>query len=172
MNVVLSLDANWQPAATADIPASLAPWLLEPASLTARLKAYSDNFHLQLLQESQALLPDFLQPCFTTSTGQCLRREVLMSCNDQPAVYAQSWLPKETLQQVHALSSLGEQPLGELLFQFADVTRSPIEVCQLPVLSSTLPIPSGEYWARRSLFTIVGVPMLVAEVFLPGVNAL
>lgn len=172
MNVVLSLDATWQPAATADIPAILAPWLLEPASLTARLKAHSHNFHLQVLQESQAMLPDFLTSCFAQSIGQCLRREVLMFCNDQPAVYAQSWLPQVTLQQVKALSALGEQPLGELLFQFADVTRSPIEVCRLSVGSSTLPIPSGEYWARRSLFTIVGVPMLVAEVFLPGVNAL
>lgn len=172
MNVVLSLDANWQPAATADIPAALAPWLLEPASLTARLKAHSHSFHLQVLQENQAILPDFLKSSFTHPIGQCLRREVLMFCNDQPAVYAQSWLPQATLQQVQALSALGEQPLGELLFQFADVTRSPIEVCQLPVLSSTLPLADGVYWARRSLFTIVGVPMLVAEVFLPGVNAL
>ncbi|CAM5213711.1 chorismate--pyruvate lyase family protein [Alishewanella longhuensis] len=172
MTAVLSLHAQWQPASSSTLPAALRPWLLEPASLTARLKAHSTDFRLQLLGERSMALPAFLQRCFSQTTGACVRREVLMWCNNQPSVYAQSWLPAKSLQHLHQLAVLGEQPLGELLFQFADVVRSPIEVAQLALATARDPIAAGRYWARRSVFTVAGQPILVAEVFLPGVEQL
>ncbi|GHG76292.1 putative chorismate pyruvate-lyase [Alishewanella longhuensis] len=172
MTAVLSLDARWQLASLSNLPVALSPWLLESASLTARLKAHSSTFRLQLLGESKMALPAFLQPCFPEPTGDCIRREVLMWCNHQPAVYAQSWLPAQSLQHLQQFALLGEQPLGELLFQFADVVRSPIEVAQLSLLTTDYPIAAADYWARRSVFTVAGQPLLVAEVFLPGVQQL
>lgn len=169
MTAVLSLDAHWQVADTDALPLALRPWLLEPASLTARLKAHSRNFRLQLLSEEKTLLPEFLQRCLAVKTLYCVRREVLMWCNNQPTVYAQSWLPEQSVQQLQQLAALGEQPLGELLFQFPDVTRSPIEIALLPVTNAVESIAAGDYWARRSVFTVTGQPLLVAEVFLPGV---
>lgn len=169
MTAVLSLDAHWQVADADVLPRVLRPWLLEPASLTARLKAHSTDFRLQLLSEVKMRLPAFLQPCLAAETRHCVRREVLMWCNHQPAVYAQSWLPEHSMQQLQPLAALGEQPLGELLFQFPDVVRSPIEVAQVPVTAATASIAAGDYWARRSVFTVAGQPLLVAEVFLPGV---
>lgn len=172
MTAVLSLDASWQLAYTKTVPFALAPWLLEAASLTARLKAHSTNFRLQLLGEYAITLPTFLQPCFQQPISTCMRREVVMWCNQQPAVYAQSWIPKQSIQQLTQLAILGEQPLGELLFQFPDVVRSPIEVAQLSLKTAPFPVVAGNYWARRSVFTVAGQPILVAEVFLPGVISL
>lgn len=172
MTAFLSLHAQWQLASSVALPVTLRPWLLEAASLTARLKAHSTDFRLQVLDERPLALPTFLHSCFSQATGTCLRREVIMWCNNQPAVYAQSWLPAQSLQQLQQLAVLGEQPLGELLFQFADVKRSPIEVTQLALAKAREPIAAGTYWARRSVFTVAGQPLLVAEVFLPGVQQL
>ena len=118
MSVVLSLEGVWHHAAAQLLPTSLAPWLLESGSLTARLKAYSTSFRLQVIAETAVDLPPFLQGCFAKPVQRCVRREVLMWCNEQPAVYAQSWLPETSMQQIKALVALGDQPLGELLFQF------------------------------------------------------
>lgn len=171
MTAVLSLEATWRAAHTENIPVALQPWLLEPASLTARLKAHSASFRLQLLSETAAPLPTFLHGSLPQQPQHCIRREVLMWCNDFPAVYAQSWLPASSISQLQQLAALGEQPLGELLFQFDDVTRSPIELAQITVAASSV-VPSGTHWARRSVFTVATHPLLVAEVFLPGVFAL
>lgn len=169
MTAVLSLDASWQLADLVCLPPELSPWLAEPGSLTARLKAHSTEFRLQLLQESKQVLPVFLQQCFTDKVESCIRREVIMWCNGQPAVYAQSWLPEQSIQQLEPLLALGEQPLGEILFQFPDVVRSPIEIAELNVQAKNQWVGAGTYWARRSIFSVAGHPLLVAEVFLPGV---
>ncbi|WP_445428547.1 chorismate--pyruvate lyase family protein [Alishewanella sp. HL-SH05] len=169
MSVVLSLEEAWQHAATSLLPTSLAPWLLESGSLTARLKAHSTSFRLQVIAETAAVLPHFLQASFPKPVQQCVCREVLMWCNEQPVVYAQSWLPKQSMQHIQALVALGEQPLGELLFQFDDVSRSAIEVAQLALTKGFAGVAPGHFWARRSVFSVAEQPLLVAEVFLPGV---
>ena len=85
MTAVISLNAPWLAADTLRLPEKLQPWLLEPASLTARLKAHCQQFRLALLAETTTELPDFLWPCLPAISGACVRREVLMSCNQQPA---------------------------------------------------------------------------------------
>lgn len=172
MTAVLSLNANWEAAEERALPATLKPWLLESASLTARLKAHCQQFRLALLAESVAELPDFLTSCLSLVNRECVCREVLMWCDDRPTVYAQSWLPQSSRKQLQQLSGLGEQPLGELLFQFADLQRGPIEIARIALTQSLSGVAAGEYWARRSVFSIAGAPLLVAEVFLPAVELL
>nr|WP_301003645.1 chorismate lyase [Arsukibacterium sp.] len=154
------------------MPPLLQGWLMEPASLTARLKRRARDFKLQVLQQQQHELPAYLQALLPdTHLAQC--REVLMSCNALPCVYAQSWLPLQTLAALQPLAALGEQPLGEVIFQQKNVIRSAVEVARVQLqqpLATT--VASGEYWARRSVFTLAGHPLLVAEVFLDGVLAL
>ncbi|MDX3775168.1 chorismate lyase [Chromatiaceae bacterium AAb-1] len=166
----ISLQHNWQDAEHAALPAELAPWLLEAGSLTARLKAHSQTFRLQCLQQQITVLPLFLSKLLPDTTIAQVR-EVILWCNDKPCVYAQSWLPQQSLQAVAALSALGEQPLGEYLFNQQGLSRSPIEVTQLhaelPQLTGYHP---GQCWARRSVFRLNNSsPLLVAEVFLPEV---
>lgn len=167
MTAVFSLDADWQPATAASLPAKLAPWLLEPASLTARLKAHFTQFQLDVLAEQPQTLPVYLAPSLgLLAHSLCVQREVLMWGNALPVVYAQSWLPQSSQQQIHQLQQVGQQPLGELLFQFTNLQRSTIEVAQLRLAEPTALIDAGEYWARRSVFYIDTAPLLVAEIFL------
>ncbi|KKO46432.1 chorismate--pyruvate lyase [Arsukibacterium ikkense] len=159
-------------ASDVSLPPLLQSWLLEPASLTARLKSTGRHFQLQLLQQQQQALPAFLQSLLPdTARADC--REVLMSCNQLPCIYAQSWLPLATLAALQPLAELGEQPLGEVIFQQSQLQRSAVEVARVRLqhpLAAT--VASGEYWARRSVFTLAGQPLLVAEVFLDGIFAL
>lgn len=167
MTAVFSLDASWQAATAMNLPSNLAPWLLESSSLTARLKAHFAHFRLDLLAEQQLALPVYLESSLNISPAAlCLRREVLMWGNQQPVVYAQSWLPLSSQQQIAQLQQIGTQPLGELLFQFSDLKRSAIEVTRLSLPEATADIPAGEYWARRSVFYVDEAPLLVAEIFL------
>jgi chorismate--pyruvate lyase len=169
----ISLAANWQLASTISLPPMLQAWLLEPASLTARLKAHTRHFQLQVLQQQTQALPDFIQALLPgVASAQC--REVLMSCNQLPSVYAQSWLPLSTLTALQPLAELGQQPLGEIIFQQPQqLQRSAIEVARVQLSQQlTTTVAAGEYWARRSVFTLAGHPLLVAEVFLDGVLAL
>lgn len=168
----ISLAADWQLASAVTLPPMLQAWLLEPASLTARLKNRARDFQLQVLQQQQQALPDFLQPLLPgIAVAQC--REVLMSCNKLPCVYAQSWLPLQTLAELQPLAELGDQPLGEVIFQQQHVSRSAVEVARVylrqPLVTT---VATGEYWARRSVFTLAGHPLLVAEVFLDGIVTL
>ncbi|WP_333609022.1 chorismate--pyruvate lyase family protein [Arsukibacterium sp.] len=167
-NPVLSLQADWLPASELQADALVKSWLLEPASLTARLKSRCQQFRLQLLQQVAAPLPAFLSPLLPQAK-QCQLREVLLFCDDSPCVYAQSWLPLQSLQQLQPLADLGEQPLGEYLFSHSELLRGQIEVSQLTLAAKPAwALSAGNYWARRSVLTIAGCSVLVAELFLPG----
>ena len=164
---LISLDADWQDAAGQPLPPQLAPWILEPASLTARLKRHCRQFRVQILNEQRSALPAFLQHLLPgTDTAQL--REVILWCNEQPCVYAQSWLPQRTIDRLRPLADLGERPLGDYIFQQPGLHRGGIEAAQLalPQLAPAL------CYARRSVFTLNGLPLLVAEVFLPAMAEL
>ncbi len=149
------------------LPPALAPWLLCPGSLTQKLKAYQPGFRLQLLSEQQRPLPAKLVECWQTELG--MQRQVLLFLGDRPCVFAQSFLPDHTLRALAPLAGLGEQPLGEYIFQQADLVRGEIEVAcfaaglQLPQLGT-----QPEVWGRRSFFALQQQQLLVQEVFLAG----
>ena len=176
---LISLAADWQPASAQPLPPSLAAWILEPASLTARLKLHCQQFRVQVLNQQLSALPAFLQPLLPdTATAQL--REVILWCNELPCVYAQSWLPAQTIQTLRPLADLGERPLGDYIFQQSGLQRGVIEAAQLslplaawqltPALSE--PALPTLCHARRSVFTLQGLPLLVAEAFLPALMQL
>lgn len=171
-NPAISLATDWQLASAVILPPLFKAWLLEPASLTARLKSRARHFELQVLQQYEHPLPEYIEALLPgIRYAQC--REVLMSCNNVPCVYAQSWLPLQALAALQPLAQLGDKPLGEIIFQQQHVRRSAIEVARVQLHHPlTATIASGEYWARRSVFTLADQPLLVAEVFLDGVLAL
>ena len=166
----ISLDAVWQNAGSQPLPPQLAPWILEPASLTARLKRHSRQFRVQVLNEQRCTLPAFLRLLLPdTHTAQL--REVILWCNDMPCVYAQSWLPEQTVNALRPLADLGERPLGDYIFQQPGLRRGIIEATQLDIALPQLSI-AGPCHARRSVFTLSGLPLLVAEAFLPAMALL
>ncbi|MEH8019970.1 chorismate lyase [Rheinheimera metallidurans] len=162
----ISLDSSWQDANKAVLPATLAAWVLEPASLTARLKQHCSEFRVQVLQERPVALPNFLQPLLP-NTKQAQVREVILWCDNQPCVYAQSWLPEQTINTLRPLASLGERPLGEYIFQHQSLRRGPIEATTLAIEFAQLNLASTCY-VRRSVFQLENQPLLVAEAFLPA----
>lgn len=96
-------------------------------------------------------------------------REVLLKSAKQPWVFAHSVIP--TSQLLDEITTLGNKPLGKLLFNDPRFTRQPFELCCIknsqPLLH-TLGIEGHmTLWGRRSIFRFQGLSMLVAEVFLP-----
>jgi len=149
------------------LPGALAPWLLCPGSLTQKLKAYQPGFRLQLLSEQTIVLPEALAERWQTKIG--MQRQVILYLGAQPCVFGQSFLPDHTLQALTPLADLGEQPLGDYIFQQPDLVRGEIEVAcfasglQLPQLGA-----QPEVWGRRSFFALQQHELLVQEVFLAG----
>ena len=165
---LFQLNALWQDPQQMQLPVALEGWLLGQGSLTAQLKKHCKDFRLELITEHWQSLPDFLQQQWQQSQG--LKRDVILWCDGKACIYAQSWLPESTLEQLEPLARLGAQPLGEYIFQHGSLERGPIDVAllnaglQLPVLGV-----QNELWARRSVFSVQQQPLLVQEIFLPGV---
>jgi chorismate--pyruvate lyase len=74
------------------------------------------------------------------------------------------------------MNGLGNRSLGSLLFTHPLVIRRPLHFKALrahnPLYRSAtqnLEGASDPLWARRSLFTLQGAPLLVTEVFLPEI---
>ena len=173
---LICLDAHWQEASQLSLPLPLSAWLLEAGSLTVRLKQHCQQFRVQVLNEAPASLPDFLRAQLP-DTQAVQVREVILWCNELPCDYAQSWLPQQTINALTPLADLGERPLGDYIFQQPGLRRGAIEVAQLqlalPQLQPTLPqCAASRCYARRSVFTLDGMPLLVAEAFLPAISQL
>ena len=170
-------DKFWHGAARG-CGADLAPWLRDRGSLTQRIQQRCTYFAVRgvrsglariALDESALLGIAPLQLAYS--------REVFLYADDQPVVFAHSALAREHLCSAwSAVRTLGNKPLGALLFAHPLVERKPLHY---KALRNTHPLylhaakvlsdPPHRLWARRSLFYLHDAPLLVTEVFLPGV---
>ena len=86
-------------------------------------------------------------------------------------MFAQTVLPASTLGQYPWLRELGDSPLGEALRQVDEpLEREPLEYAELPAghpLAEAARVDGGILWARRAVYRLGGLPILVQEVFLP-----
>lgn len=180
----VTLPSDWLDANNISLPENLMGWLLDPNSLTARLKSHCQQFRVELLgqriescQESEAvsLIP---------SGEKVLVREVILFCDDKPQVFARSLLPLSSLTgEEQALANLGTQSLGQVLFNTPSLKREAIEVASFDQSSSVAKMTKQlglttyataneeKLWGRRSIFILEGKPLMVSEVFLPGAFA-
>ncbi|HET8815991.1 MAG TPA: chorismate lyase [Pseudidiomarina sp.] len=167
-------EAQWLAPSEVHTPLSQrqADWLLDPGSLTAKLKALSDAFDVQVLgQRESSLLTD--EKPWLGEVATAAVREVILWCDGRPWVFARSVFPPSALaaQQLN-LGTLGDQPLGEHLFRQPDLARSAIELCRFSPqsrvgqLHQQLGYRAHELWGRRSCFYTANQTVLVAEVFL------
>jgi chorismate--pyruvate lyase len=169
------IHAVWKDAAQYDIPNQhLADWLLHTGSLTERLQALTNKFEVKVLGQAtidadpseQVTLPDYHK-------HQWQIREVILYGDGKPWVFARSVLPEHLCKTTWA--TLGNQPLGQRIFNDNKFVRSEFVITQLdsnPIagidMLSPSPInPNIQLWGRRSAFKIEGWNLLVAEVFLP-----
>ncbi|MCB1759386.1 MAG: chorismate lyase [Gammaproteobacteria bacterium] len=163
----------------AQIPDQIYPWLWDRASLTARLKSACRDagFSVRLLRQgwgrplySEARLLEMRRG------GRAIVREVQLLCGDTPWVFARTLIPAVSLRgPARRLAHLGDRPLGEVLFADPRMRRGETQVARLlprhPLFATAtrglVPRP-GEIWGRRTLFYLSSRPLLVNEIFLPG----
>jgi len=170
-------DKFWN-GASLGCPADLAPWLRDHGSLTQRIQQRCARFAvhgvrsgLARIARDEATLLGIAPPHLAWS------REVFLYADGRPVVFAHSACARQHLCGAwSAVRSLGNKPLGALLFAHPLVERKPLHY---KALRSTHPLyqratialdnPPGRLWARRSLFYLCGAPLLVTEIFLPEI---
>lgn len=155
-------------------------WLLDPTSLTRRLKqACSGKFQVvPVSQKRQRPQLNEAQVLGMNAHEICFIREVHLLCNKRPWVFARTVIPVSTLTgPQRRLARLGNKPLGAVLFADPSMERSPIEIariCPGQTLFETATAPLKkkpvEIWGRRSTFFLAGKPLLVSEIFLPEIG--
>ena len=163
------------------IPADLAVWLLDPASLTQRLLQLCPGaFRVRLRsQQWDRPRPDEAQALGMRYDGRALVRQVQLLCNDSPWVYARTVIPATSMRgKLQRLAHLGTRPLGAVLFADPGMRRGIVELARITrgqrlyadALQRSHQRPDA-IWGRRSVFRIAGKPLLVSEIFLPGFPA-
>jgi len=167
----VGLDAQWQPPSEAVLQQPpLASWLLHTGSLTERVQSLCTHFRLQRLGQATTPLHAAERDWLGAHANAAEVREVILWADEQPWVFARSVLPTALVRTL--LADLGDQPLGSLLFNNSAFERGAFELCQWPLaaMQALFPALSGpaSLWGRRSRFTYQGMPMIVAELFLPA----
>ena len=162
------------------VPAEMAPWLFDSGSLTARLlRVCPGRFQVQVLsQEWRAPQHNEIKRLGMRQRQMSFIREVYLYCDAQPWVFARTVIPRKTLtgKQKH-LADLGSRPLGAVLFADPHMHRDEIEVSCLHTgeqlyhkAVAVLPSQPAGVWGRRSVFYLNNKPLLVNEIFLPGIT--
>lgn len=139
-------------------------WLVETGSLTERIATdLGSPLHVKLISERRE--PE----------DGALVREVRLHVRHRPVVYALSRIPEPLLQELPWLAELGEQPMGERLFEIPGTYRERLRLAQLapdePLVRSAFDgldeNPRG-IWARVSRLVMRDSPITITECFLCG----
>jgi len=169
--------SDWN-SATSGAGAELQPWLRDHGSLTLRIGQRCERFTVRNVKSGLArIAPDESALLGIAPQQLAWSREVFLCADDQPVVFAHSACAARELRGAwQALRGLGCKPLGALLFSHPQVVRQPLHYKALHAhhplyrrAASVLPDPPDRLWARRSLFYLHNAPLLVTEVFLPGI---
>jgi chorismate--pyruvate lyase len=134
-----------------------------------QVKVLSERWQIPLPCESRALQMPPRQPAWI--------RCVLLQCGHSSLIYARTVIPDlQPDNPWHAIQKLGNQPLGEILFEREAIHRSPFEFAYAPYPSwpdlagaETQNALNENGFARRSLFLEHQAPLLLTEVFLPAI---
>ncbi|MDF1759886.1 MAG: chorismate lyase [Coxiellaceae bacterium] len=148
-------------------------WLTKPYILTEALEQHCDKLDMQLLsmqfdEAYQDEIDRLDQP------GPYMIRRVAFYGDDHAWTYARVVIPEVTyLSQQTAFDNLVNKPMGvNMLYNNPDVSRSEFEFSTVSTDYDTSLIPlnnnqAGIVFARRSVFTIKKLPLLISEFFSP-----
>lgn len=157
------------------------PWLAEKASLTRRIQRRlppAQAFRVRVLAQGHGRPDgDQLAPLGLHRSLAIHRREVLLLGGDQALVYALSLMPAVGRRHPwRAWYGLGNKALGSLLFSRPSIHAGDLACARLdrrhPLYRRAarwIDNPPAELWARRAVFTLDRMPLLVCEVFLPAI---
>lgn len=166
------------------VPMRLRPWLTDPSSLTARIRARCQAFSVRLLRQRPGSAQRDEAALLGLRAGERVWvREVLLLADGRPVVFARSLLPRRNVRGAWNLfHGMGARPLGAALFADPAISRSPLACTRFDArdaryhrarsvmaerdTSVTMP---HDLWARRSVFRLRGRALLVSEFFLPAI---
>lgn len=152
-------------------------WVCSESSLTIRIKELGISFSLEVLNQTEQVLTKSMQKLLSTNDTSAMFREVLLKQAGIPLIYAQTIIPSSTISGTEKmLAELGNQPLGQVLFQSPKSIRGNIQYSLVKnnsqlgryietVLNQPMQEPS---YIRRSVFRLNHKPLLVCECFLPA----
>lgn len=178
-------EAQWAPFSRLYHPGLSAlqlSWLLDTSSLTQRLISSSEgDFHVEVISEQWA------KPMLSEQALLGMKRNILarvrhvrLMCKGQPCVFARTVIPYTTLRgPVRRLSMLGNKSLGAVLFADPSMRRGGLEIASIgrnhhlyELAMQGIRQKREHICGRRSLFYLSGKPLLVNEIFLPGIEKL
>ena len=161
---------------------SVHAWLSDRGSLTRSVIASCrGRFRVELVYQGHAAaLPSETRLLDAGPARATLVREVRLYCGRNAAVFARTLIPLGSLRgPVHALTQLGQRPLGEVLFADPTTRRLRVEVARITPrhrlfrrATAHLRHRPAALWGRRTLFDFRGERILVNELFLPDLPAL
>lgn len=173
-SATLQFGYRWAPTHRVNkikVPTTLWPWLTTQASLTAKLQSLGE------------LSVEVIEDTWGTPTARERRRlglrprdaarirTVLLKVDDICVIYARSIIPAKSLKgHWRQVKHLKNKPLGGYLFKHRALTRSHVEITQLP--QKVFPNHSNAVWARRSVFQQFGAGILVNEAFFDDIKQL
>ena len=160
-------------------PDAAAAWLREPGLLTERLRACcAGETGLVIVAEAEAPLAAEDAALLGAQGDVAFVREIELTCDGRPWVFAQTLVPQATLARQRWLATLGRAALGERLAAVPGIERGPLEYARLAAGDRLYrralrerSNPPDVLWARRSWFAIERQRLLVQEVFLPESHA-
>tara|TARA_R110002074_G_scaffold145034_1_gene293167 strand:- start:38985 stop:39557 length:573 start_codon:yes stop_codon:yes gene_type:complete len=161
-----------------EVPERELNWLLEPNSLTQRIKStFQAPFSVNVKGEQWAnpFLAD--AECLNQPVDcPALIREVLLKVGGQAHVFARTTLPKDVADELQELTRLGNKPLGEVIFSYPDLRRvkldlAVINVAQLSKAMQAKLVGETSIWGRRNTYQINKHTFIVSEFFLPVLYA-
>jgi len=161
------------------VPDTIAPWLFDAGSLTARIIAACDGqFRVEVISQAwQRPMLNEEQCLMIRANRYALVRQVYLYCNDIPWVFARTVIPHSTLRgKEKHLAHLQSKPLGAVLFADPTMRRSEVEVAEIKhgqrlyhTATARLIDGPASIWGRRSVFYLHDKPLLVSEIFLPDI---
>lgn len=159
---------RWRLPSLCAPPTRVRGWLADPGSLTRRLQRLGQFRVNPLHQATQA--PDASEAALLglPPRQRALVREVLLTLDDTPVVYARSVLPLRSLRGANRiLGHMARRSLGAELFKAPRARREAVWYARIPADRLPGNASSGPAWGRQSRFRKRGKALLVAEVFLP-----
>lgn len=142
------------------------------------MDACDGHFSVRLLGQWRAHpLPSERRLLQIADRERVLVREVELQCDEDSWVFARTLIPPSSLcGRARRLGYLGNRPLGAVLFADPTTRRDRVEVGHLghrhPLFARAVKNLDHEpevLWGRRTLFHYAGRPLLVNEIFLPGI---
>ena len=156
--------------------AAYRPWLRDRGSLTRRIQGRCPALSVKVVFQGMRRANRDERFVFSRHT-RVLVREVYLYCRHTPVVFAHSVIDARDLRGAwRRLARMGSQPLGAALFADPRIRRYPLRQKKLGrqhelhrQARAGLTGAPATLWARRSLFALHKSPILVSEVFLPGI---